>query len=113
VEAALDGHEAVIESAAIGVPDAIKGSSVVCFVVLDLAHSPTDQLQNDLIERVIERLGKPLAPRQIIFIKQLPKTRNGKVMRRMIKATYLDLDPGDTSALENPQALVDIPHAKA
>ena len=109
VEAALDGHPAVAASAAIGVPDPIKGSSVVCFVVLAPPNQPSETLKTALKDQVIERLGKPLAPRQIIFIQQLPKTRNGKVMRRMIRAAYLHLDPGDTSALENPEALTDIP----
>jgi acetyl-CoA synthetase len=111
VEAALDGHPAVVESAAIGVPDAIKGSSVLCFAVITKPELDTTELKSALKLRVIERLGKPLAPREIIFIRKLPKTRNGKVMRRMIRATYLDLDPGDTSALEDPDALADIPRA--
>ncbi len=113
VEAAMDGHPAVAASAAIGVPDSIKGSSVVCFVVLAPSFDPSEALETELRDRVIERLGKPLAPREIVFIKQLPKTRNGKVMRRMIKAAYLELDPGDTSALENPEALEDIPSSEA
>jgi acetyl-CoA synthetase len=109
VEAALDGHPAVLESAAIGVPDKIKGSSVICFAILVDSDKGTDELKSALKQRVIERLGKPMAPREIIFIKKLPKTRNGKVMRRMIRATYLNLDPGDTSALEDPGTLADIP----
>ena len=100
-----------MESAAIGVPDPIKGSSVVCFVVLAPSESPSESLQETLKQCVIDNLGKPLAPKEIIFIKQIPKTRNGKVMRRMIRAAYLELDPGDTSALENPAALEDIPIA--
>ncbi|MFN2144316.1 MAG: AMP-binding enzyme, partial [Anaerolineales bacterium] len=111
VEAALDGHPAVMESAAIGVPDAIKGSSVVCFAVLVDPQGGSEELKQTLKQQVIDRLGKPMAPREIIFIKKLPKTRNGKVMRRMIRATYLNLDPGDTSALEDPKSLADIPRA--
>ncbi|MBN2045690.1 MAG: AMP-binding protein [Anaerolineales bacterium] len=109
VEAALDGHPSVVESAAIGVPDKIKGSSVVCFAVLTDPEEGTEELQSALKQLVIERLGKPLAPREIIFIRKLPKTRNGKVMRRMIRAAHLKFDPGDTSALEDPAALADIP----
>ena len=86
---------------------------MVCFVVLNPPFEPGEELQQILTQRVIEQLGKPLAPRQIIFIRKLPKTRNGKVMRRMIRSTYLELDPGDTSALEDPASLVDIPRAPA
>lgn len=110
VEAALDGHPAVVESAAIGVPDAVKGSSLVCFAVLINPEDNSDALKRTLKQRVIDYLGKPMAPREIIFIKKLPKTRNGKVMRRMIRAAYLKLDPGDTSALEDPNSLADIPY---
>lgn len=111
VEAALDSHPAVASSAAIGVPDPIKGSSVVCFAVLAPTYEPSEKLEIELKERVIDSLGKPLAPRQVVFINHLPKTRNGKIMRRMIRATYLKLDPGDTSALENPESLEEIPTA--
>jgi acetyl-CoA synthetase len=108
VEAALDGHPSVAESAAIGVPDQIKGSAVVCFVVLNPDFDSSVELTSSLRDRVIDRLGKPLAPREINFITQIPKTRNGKVMRRMVRSAYLDRDPGDTSALVNPEALNEI-----
>lgn len=112
VEAAVNAHPAVIESAAIGVPDALKGSSVVCFcVVAGQYDAQLEKLQQELQQQVIQRLGKPLAPKQVIFVGQLPKTRNGKIMRRMIRSAYLQTDPGDKSALENPQALEDIRRA--
>jgi acetyl-CoA synthetase len=111
VESILVAHPAVVEAAAIGVPDEAKGSEVVCFCVLAPGHAPTDQLRAELRAKVAEELGKPLKPREVRFVKDLPKTRNAKVMRRVIRAAYLGLDPGDTSSLENPAALEDIRHA--
>lgn len=105
VESALVAHEAVIEAAAIGVPDELKGEAVVAFVVLTPGFIPSDQLQEELKEQVVNYLGKALKPKQIHIVKDIPKTRNAKIMRRIVKAAYLGKDPGDTSALENPQAI--------
>jgi acetyl-CoA synthetase len=57
-------------------------------------------------------LGKPFAPKDIVFVKDLPKTRNAKVMRRMIRSAYLGIDPGDTSSLVNPEAVEEIRQVK-
>jgi acetyl-CoA synthetase len=111
VESILVSHEAVSEAAAIGVPDEVKGQSVVCFCVLTPDAQPSAELREALKHLVAEELGKPLMPKEIKFVKDLPKTRNAKVMRRIIRAAYLGLDPGDTSSLENPQAVEDIRHS--
>lgn len=111
VESVLVAHPAVVEAAAIGVPDEVKGSEVVCFCVLRPGHAPTDELREALKAKVADELGKPLKPREIKFVKDLPKTRNAKVMRRIIRAAYLGLDPGDTSSLENPAAVDEIKQA--
>ncbi|MBL8056478.1 MAG: AMP-binding protein [Anaerolineales bacterium] len=108
VESVLVGHPAVVEAAAIGVPDALKGSELVCFCVLGPEHAPSAELGEALQARVAEALGKPLRPREIRFVKDLPKTRNAKVMRRLIRAAYLGQPLGDTSALENPAAVEEI-----
>src|SRR3990172_7471689 len=92
-------------------PDEVKGSEVVCFCVLRPGHAPSEALREALKAKVAEGLGKPLQPREIKFVKDLPKTRNAKVMRRIIRAAYLGLDPGDTSSLENPAAVEEIRHA--
>jgi acetyl-CoA synthetase len=112
VESVLVAHPTVIEAAAIGVPDPIKGSAVVVFCVLSPYKPPTDQLRVALINSIITSLGKPLAPRQVFFVSDLPKTRNAKVMRRMIRAAYLGNDPGDTSSLVNPESLSEIQQTK-
>jgi acetyl-CoA synthetase len=100
VESLLVGHPAVSEAAAIGVPDEIKGEALVCFCVL---KQPVTE--SELIERVVAELGKAFKPRAVKFVADLPKTRNAKVMRRVIRAAYLGQDPGDTSSLENPDAI--------
>jgi acetyl-CoA synthetase len=108
VESVLVDDPAVLEAAAIGVPDEIKGQALVCFVVLRPGHAPDNELTTRLTTLVIDRLGKPLKPKAIEFVRDLPKTRNAKVMRRLIRSAYLGDAPGDLSSLENPQAVDDI-----
>ena len=108
VESILVAHPDVVEAAAIGVPDQIKGNEVVVFVVLREGLSPSDAIRLQLWEMVVKALGKPLAPREVRFVSDLPKTRNAKVMRRMIRAAYLGMPAGDTSSLLNPEAVEEI-----
>lgn len=102
VESVLVAHPAVREAAAIGVPDALKGSALVCFCVLAPGVVPSDALAAELRELVADEIGKPLRPKAIRFVSDLPKTRNAKVMRRVIRSAWLGEDPGDTSSLVNP-----------
>jgi acetyl-CoA synthetase len=108
VESILVSHESVVEAAAIGVPDELKGTSLIAFCTLAPTAEASDELANALRELVGAELGKPLRPEKILFVKSLPKTRNAKVMRRVIRAAYLGKDAGDISALENPQAVEEI-----
>jgi acetyl-CoA synthetase len=108
VESVLVEHPAVIEAAAIGIPDSTKGQALVCFCVLRPGYQPSDALGAELGAMVATRLGKPLKPEAIEFVRELPKTRNAKVMRRVIRSAYLDEDAGDLSSLENPQAVDEI-----
>jgi acetyl-CoA synthetase len=108
IESVLVAHPAVAEAAAIAVPDEVKGNEVVCFCVLQPGQAASDELREALKEKVAAELGKPLKPREIRFVRDLPKTRNAKVMRRIIRAAYLGHDPGDTSSLENPAAVEEI-----
>jgi len=112
VESALTGHPAVSEAAAIGVPDDMKGEAVACFVVLRPGHGPSDGLRTELQDWVAARMGKPLRPAILRFVTDLPKTRNAKVMRRVIRALFLGRDPGDLSSLENPVAAAEIQAAR-
>ncbi len=111
VESVLVNHPSVVEAAAIGVPDEVKGSAVVCFCVLRGGFEPTEDLRQELMARIVEALGKPLRPRDIRFVKDLPKTRNAKVMRRLLRSAYLGQPLGDTSSLENPRAVEEIRHS--
>ncbi|HEY2589656.1 MAG TPA: AMP-binding protein [Tepidisphaeraceae bacterium] len=104
-ESILAAHPKVAEAAAVGVPDPVKGEALVCFVVLRDANDGTEELRAELKQRIVNELGKPLAPREVKFARDLPKTRNAKIMRRVIRAAYLGQDPGDISALENPAAV--------
>lgn len=113
VESVLVGHPALLEAAAVGVPDEIKGSALVCFCVLKPSHSPSEELRESLMAKVAKELGKPLRPKDIVFVHDLPKTRNAKVMRRVARAAYLGQDPGDISSLENPMAVEEIRAAAA
>jgi acetyl-CoA synthetase len=112
VESVLVAHPAVVEAAAIAVPDEVKGNEVVCFCVLRPGHAPSEALRETLKTKVSDELGKPLRPRDVRFVKDLPKTRNAKVMRRLIRAAYLGQPLGDTSSLENLGAVDDIRASK-
>jgi acetyl-CoA synthetase len=111
IESILVAHPWVIEAAAIGVPDDLKGNTVVVFCVLAAGHSPANKLREELKSAIVSSLGKPLAPKEILFVNDLPKTRNAKVMRRMVRAAYLGLDQGDTSSLVNPESITGIQQA--
>jgi acyl-coenzyme A synthetase/AMP-(fatty) acid ligase/REP element-mobilizing transposase RayT len=128
VESLLVAHPFVTEAAVIGVPDEVKGTAMLAFVVrsgdtlvpVSAKHEKTSAasgsedrsvlapLEAELKALVAKDMGKPLAPSKIHFVSALPKTRNAKVMRRVIRAAYLGEDPGDMSALENPQAVEEI-----
>jgi acetyl-CoA synthetase len=110
VESAIGSHPAVTEAAAIGVPDEIKGEALVVFVVLRPEVQPDAALGVELKSLVAKKLGKPLAPKAVRFVDDLPKTRNAKLMRRVIRAAYLGEPPGDLSALLNPEAIEQIRH---
>ncbi|HEX6350341.1 MAG TPA: AMP-binding protein [Candidatus Dormibacteraeota bacterium] len=112
VESVLVGHRAVAESAAVGVPDELKGEALVCFVVLRAGQTPSTELAEQLKDMVAAALGKPLRPKSVEFVADLPKTRNAKILRRVVKAVYLGLEPGDLSSLENPAALEAISGAR-
>lgn len=111
VESILVKHPAVVEAAAIGVPHPIKGSELVVLCVLQAGQDASPDLKQHLSNMIATEMGKPLAPKEVLFVNDLPKTRNAKVMRRMIRAAYLGEDPGDTSSLVNPEAVQQIRRA--
>ncbi|MDQ6899956.1 MAG: AMP-binding protein [Candidatus Dormibacteraeota bacterium] len=105
VESILVADPAVAEAAAVGIPDELKGESLACFVVLRSGQDPSADLQERLRRQVAEALGKPLKPAILEFVSELPKTRNAKILRRVVRAVYLGQPPGDLGSLENPSAL--------
>lgn len=105
MESILVSHPLVLEAGAIGVPDDLKGEAPVCFVVLHPGVSVSPELEQDLFALIGSRLGKAMRPKRLHYVNQLPKTRNGKVMRRVIRAAYLGQETGDLSSMENTDAL--------
>ena len=108
VESAAVAHPAVLEAAAVGVPHEVKGEAIVVFCVLRRGESEDPELRRSISDKVVQQLGKALRPEAVYVIPELPKTRSGKVMRRVARSAYLGTDPGDLSALENPLAVESI-----
>ncbi|HKP60221.1 MAG TPA: AMP-binding protein [Polyangiales bacterium] len=113
IEAALIEHPAVSEAAAVGVPDALKGTEVVCFAVLHPGFQPSEGLRDELVRCVVEALGKVDRPKAVYFVEDLPKTRSAKIVRRLVQKRFLnEPDLGDLSSIANPDALEAIGRAR-
>jgi acetyl-CoA synthetase len=100
IESALVSHPAVAEAAAIGIPHELKGNAIHCFVVLRQNYASSKELLDQLKEHVANELGPIARPEAVCVVEALPKTRSGKIMRRVLKARALGLDEGDVSTLE-------------
>jgi acetyl-CoA synthetase len=105
VESAAVAHDAVVEAAAVGVPHDIKGEAIAVFCVLRRGETDCPEVRAAISAGIVRELGKALKPEIVEIVPSLPKTRSGKVMRRVIRAAYLGLDPGDVSALDDPSSL--------
>src|SRR5205807_7348474 len=108
VEAAAVAHPAVVEAAAIGIPDTLKGEAIVVLAILRpgvAGETGVAGVTAEIGELVVRDLGKTCRPAAVIAVPDLPRTRSGKIMRRVARAAYLRSEPGDLSALENPAAL--------
>jgi acetyl-CoA synthetase len=103
VESALMEHSAVAEAGVIGIPDPTAGEMVKAFVALKNGVEPSEALRKELLGHARGRLGPAVAPKDIAFRQNLPKTRSGKIMRRLLKARELGLPEGDTSTLESEE----------
>ena len=103
VESALMEHPAVAEVGVIGIPDETAGEIVKAYVALKPGFEPGDELQLELLGHARKRLGPAVAPKEIAFRQNLPKTRSGKIMRRLLKARELGLPEGDISTLESDE----------
>ena len=93
-------HSSVAEAAAIGLPHELKGHAIHCFVILKAGISKSDKLIEELRQHVGHEVGPIAKPEQIEIVDSLPKTRSGKIMRRVLKARALGIDPGNLSTLE-------------
>ncbi|MBZ0271185.1 AMP-binding protein [bacterium] len=111
IEAALIEHPDVMEAAAIGIPDELKGEDVGCFVVLAPGKTPSEELRAELAKLVVHHLGKTVRPKELRFVDDLPKTRSAKILRGTIRKIWLGEDPGDTASCANPDALEGIRRA--
>jgi len=105
VESILAEHPAVAESAAVGVPDDLKGEVILCFATLRAGHLPSNALRGELCNLVAHALGKSFEPKSVVFVAELPKTRSGKIVRRVIRSIAIGQDLGDCSSIENMGAL--------
>ncbi len=103
VESALIEHDAVAEAGVIGIPDETAGEVVKAYVTLNPGFEPSEDLEKDIRGHARKKLGPAVAPREIVFRKTLPKTRSGKIMRRLLKARELGLPEGDISTLETDE----------
>jgi acetyl-CoA synthetase len=92
----------------VGVPDELKGESVVVFAVLRPGNTASAELAEAVRQEISKQLGASMRPKTVLFVADLPKTRNAKIMRRVIRAAYLGLPTGDLTSLENPAAVEQI-----
>ena len=105
IESLLLATGLVSEAAAVATPDHAKGSAILCFCVLAPRVAAAEQIEHALVDAVVTGLGAPFRPKQIIFVPALPKTRNMKIMRRLLRGVWHDESLGDLSSLVNPESL--------
>jgi acetyl-CoA synthetase len=105
LESALVAYPAVAESAVIGVPDPIKGEVPIAFVTLKQGYQPSDELRKELRQHIRNTVGPIAEPAQIYFVTKLPKTRSGKIMRRLLRAVATGAPLGDVTTLEDETAV--------
>jgi acetyl-CoA synthetase len=110
VETAFLKHPAVAEAGVTGRPDELRGEVIAAFVMLRQGHQPTEQLRKELLETVRKELGPVAVISELKFVNLLPKTRSGKIMRRVLKAVTLGKDPGDITTIEDESSVEEARH---
>ncbi len=110
VESALVSHPKVAEAAVVGKPDPVKGSSIMAFVILVAGSEPSDSLKQELIKHVSKEISPIARPDHLIFVPDLPKTRSGKIMRRVMAALVKGEPAGDITTLANPEVVSEVKH---
>ncbi len=111
VETAFLKHPAVAESGVVGRPDELRGEVIVAFVVLKQGYESSEELQKELLSTVRSELGPVVVISEINFVSNLPKTRSGKIMRRVLRSVTLGRDPGDVSTIEDEGSVEEARHA--
>jgi len=112
LESSLVSHKAVVEAAVVGKPHEIKGESIVALVVLKGGVHASEELRTELREHVAKQIGKIARPEELYFVDDLPKTRSGKIMRRVVRNKIVGGDVGDVSTLMNPEAVQNLDNLK-
>jgi len=108
VESALVDHDAVAEAAVVGATDPTTGQAIVGYVILRSGHEPTDELREEIRQHVGTRLGAIARPRAVIIVPDLPKTRSGKIMRRLLRDVVEGRELGDTTTLADASVVEEI-----
>ena len=110
VEAPAPSHPAVAEAIAVGRPDELKGEAIVVYIVVKDGYNADSNLTNEIITRVEESIGRFARPQEVRIVAELPKTRTGKLVRRLVKAKIIGVNIADQdlSTVENPWSLEDI-----
>ena len=101
VESAVVTHRAVAECGVVGRPDETRGEVIAAFVLLKHGHAPSEALRGEILDTVRRELGPVAVIGELNFVAMLPKTRSGKIMRRVLRAVVLDKDPGDITTIED------------
>jgi acetyl-CoA synthetase len=108
IESAVLENPVTAEAAVVSIPDQIKGEEIVLFVILKEGYIPDDNLKKEITKIIRELIGPIATPKEIYFVKKLPKTRSGKIMRRILKAIVQDKEIGDITTLEDEASVEEI-----
>lgn len=111
IENALVAHPAVSEAAVCGIPDELRGEAVLAFVVLTQGYQPSDRLRDELVAHIRKVMGPIVVFKKVEFVNMLPKTRSGKIMRRVMKKLWLGEELGDLSTIENEASVDEVREA--
>jgi acetyl-CoA synthetase len=108
IESAIVGVEGVAEAAVVGGDHEIKGEAVYAYVILEEGQEPTEEMRGKIVQGVDDAIGPIAKPEQVVFTEELPKTRSGKIMRRLLEQIANGEELGDTTTLRNPEIVEEI-----
>ena len=108
IESAVVATPFAAEAAVVGAPDPIKGETIILFIILKEGYRPDDEIKGKIVDNIRTQIGPIAVPSKIYFVARLPKTRSGKIMRRILKAIILDKPVGDITTLEDEASVEEI-----